>query len=129
MEKVNLQVELIQIVQNLGQDVMSQCGPHDKTDVQLKLNQITTDYSHVTDEVKQVVEYLEVEKVKAKEYENQLPDLDDWLKDKIKIVEQLKEFTIDSVVLKQQVEKTKVCIICDWVCENRPCECKKIADF
>ena len=111
MEKVNLQVEIIQIVQNLGQDVMSQCGPHDETDVQLKLDQIKTDYAHVTDEVKQMLEYLEVEKVKAKEYENQLFDLDNWLKDKSNIVEQLKEFAIDSIVLKQQVEKTKVCII------------------
>ena len=108
MEKVNLQAEVIQIVQNLGQDVMSQCGPHDKTDIQPKLYQITSDYATVKDEVKQVVEYLDVEKVKAKDYEKLLSDLDDWLKDIRNVIKQMEGFVIDSIVLKQQVGKIKV---------------------
>ena len=108
MEKVNLQAEVIQIIQNLGQDVMSQCGPHDKTNIQLKLDEITSDYATVKDKVKQVVEYLDVEKVKAEDYEKLLSDLDDWLKDIRNVVEQMEGFVIDSIVLKQQVEKIKV---------------------
>ena len=108
MEKVNLQAEVIQIIQNLGQDVISQCGPHDKTNIQLKLDQITSDYATVKDKVKQVVEYLDVEKVKAEDYEKLLSDLDDWLKDIRNVVEQMEGFVIDSIVLKQQVEKIKV---------------------
>ena len=108
MERVNLQAEVIQIVQNLGQDVISQYGPHDKTNIQLKLDQITSDYATVKDKVKQVVEYLDVEKVKSEDYEKLLSDLDDWLKDIRNVVEQMEGFVIDSIVLKQQVEKIKV---------------------
>lgn len=105
MEKVNSQAE---VIQNLGQEVISQCGPHDKTDLQLKLDQITSDYALLKDEVKQVVEYLDVEKVKAKDHEKLLSDLDDWLKDKRNIFDQLEGFIIDSIVLKPQVEKIEV---------------------
>lgn len=110
MEKVNLRTGSNEIVHNLGEDVMSHCSSQDKDGIQQKLDQITNDFATVRDKVTQKLEYLEIEKAKAEAYEKHLSDLDDWLKGKESIVEQLEEFVIDSTPLKQQVEEIKVLI-------------------
>ena len=108
MEEISSRAESIQVVQNIGQEVMSQCGPQDKNDIQIKLNQITTNFADVEEMAKLRLEELNKEKVKAEDYEKQVSNLDDWLKEKEAIVEQWEEFTIDSATLEQQMEKIGV---------------------
>jgi len=96
------------VVQNIGQEVMSQCSPQDKNEIQPKLNKITTNFADVEEMAKLRLEELNNERVKAEDYEKQASDLDDWLKDKEAIAEQFEEFAIDSAALEQQMEKIGV---------------------
>ena len=87
---------------------MSKCSPEDKNEIQMKLNQITTNFADVEEMAKLRLEELNKERMKAEDYEKQAADLDDWLKDKEAMVEQWEEFTIDSATLEQQMEKIGV---------------------
>lgn len=87
---------------------MSQCSPQDKNDIQMKLNQITTNFADIEEMAKLRLEELNKEKEKAEDYEKQAADLDDWLRDKEALVEQWEEFAIDSATLEQQMEKIGV---------------------
>jgi len=106
--EISSRADSIQVVQYIGQEVMSQCSPQDKSDIQLKLNQITTNFADVEEMAKLHLEELNKEKAKAEDYEKQSSDLDDWLKDKEVIVEQWDEFAIDSTTLEQQLKSIKV---------------------
>ena len=59
MEEISSRADSIQVVQNIGQEVMSQCSPQDKTDIQLKLNQITTNFADVEEMAKLRLEYID----------------------------------------------------------------------
>ena len=87
---------------------MSQCSPEDKNEIQMKLNQITTNFADVEEMAKLRLEELNKERMKAEDYEKQAAGLDDWLKDKEAMVEQWEEFAIDSATLEQQMEKIGV---------------------
>ena len=108
MEEISSRADSIQVVQNIGQEVMSQCSPQDKNEIQPKLNKITTNFADVEEMAKRRLEELNVEKGKAEDYEKQADGLDDWLKDKEAITEQWDEFAIDSATLEQQLEKIGV---------------------
>ena len=108
LEEITSKGDSIQVIQNIGQEVMSLCSPQDKDDLQQKLKEITTNFADVEDMAKLHLEDLNEERVKAEDYEKQGADLDDWLKDKEAIVEQWEEFTIDSATLEQQMEKIGV---------------------
>ncbi|XP_065889965.1 microtubule-actin cross-linking factor 1-like isoform X3 [Dysidea avara] len=105
LEEITSKGDSIQVIQNIGQEVMSQCSPQDKDDIQQKLKEITTNFADVEDMAKLHLEDLNEERVKAEDYEKQGADLDDWLKGKEAIVEQWEEFAIDSATLEQQMEK------------------------
>lgn len=106
MAKINSREESIEIIQSLGQEVMSQCSP--KSEIQLKLNQINANFANVKVKVEQNLEYLDMEKTKAEDYEKRSSDFDNWLKEKESIVERLEELVIDSKTLKQQKEEIEV---------------------
>ena len=108
LEEITSKGDSIQVIQNIGQEVMSQCSPQDKDAIQQKLNVITTNFADVEDMAKLHLEDLNEERVKAEDYEKQGSELDDWLKDKEAIVEQWDEFAIDSATLEQQMERIKV---------------------
>ena len=108
LEEITSKGDSIQVIQNIGQEVMSQCSPQDKDDIQQKLKEITTNFADVEDMAKLHLEDLNEERVKAEDYEKQGADLDDWLKGKEAIVEQWEEFAIDSATLEQQMEKIGV---------------------
>ena len=91
---------------------MSQCSLQDKNEIQPKLNKITTSFADVEEMAKLRLEELNNERVKAEDYEKQVSDLDDWLKDKEAIAEQFEEFAIDSAALEQQMEKIGVTRLC-----------------
>ena len=87
---------------------MAKCSPEDKNEIQMKLNQITTNFADVEEMAKLRLEELNKERMKAEDYEKQAADLDNWLKDKEAMVEQWEEFAIDSATLEQQMEKIGV---------------------
>ena len=108
LEEITSKGDSIQVVQNIGQEVMSQCSPQDKDVVQQKLNVITTNFADVEDMAKLHLKDLNEERVKAEDYEKQGSELDDWLKfmEKKAINENL---TIRSVTLEVQIRKIRVC--------------------
>ena len=122
MEEIASRADSIQVVQNIGQEVMSQCSPQDKNDIQLKLNEITTNFADVEEMAKLRLEELNTERVKAEDYEKQASDLDDWLKDKEVMVEQWEEFAIDSATLEQQLEKIGVRCSLYSICMTQCCQ-------
>ena len=108
LEEITSKGDSIQIIQNIGQEVMSQCSPQDKDGLQQKLKEFTTNFADVEDLAKLRIKNLNEERLKIEEYEKQAADLDDWLKDKEAIVEQWEGLAIDSATLKQQMEKIRV---------------------
>jgi len=108
LKEITSKGDSLQVVQNIGQEVMSQCSLRDKDDIQQKLKEITTNFADVEDLAKLRIKNLNEERLKVEEYEKQAADLDDWLKDKEAIVDQWEGFAIDSATLEQQMEKIRV---------------------
>ena len=108
LEEITSKGDSIQVIQNIGQEVMSQCSPQDKDAIQQKLKEITTNYHTIWDSGQQCLEILYKEREKVEGYEKQLSSLDKWLRHKEVIVENWEELTTDIATLEQQTEDIQV---------------------
>ena len=108
LEEITSKGDSIQVIQNIGQEVMSQCSSQDKDDIQQKLNMIITNYHTIQDNNQKFLENLQREKEKAKDYENHLANFDKWLNNTESFVECWEKLAIDSSTLKQQAEAIMV---------------------
>ena len=120
LEEITSKGDSIQVIQNIGQEVMSQCSPQDKDDIQQKQKEITANFDTVHDNAQKHLDKLYKEMKKAEDYEKQLSNLDNWLKDRATVIEHLEELAIDSATLKQQIEAIQVSyqyhVICTMFC-------------
>ena len=104
LEEITSKGDSIQVIQTIGQEVMSQCSPLDKDDIQQKLKEITANFDVVHNNAQKHLDNLYKEIKNAEDYEKQIASLDNWLKDKATVVENWEELAIDSATLKQQIE-------------------------
>ena len=104
LEEITSKGDSIEVIQNIGQEVMSQCNPQDKDDIQQKLKEIMANFDAFQGNAQKHLDNLYKEKEKAEDYEKQLTNFDDWLEDKETVVEHWEELAIDSATLKQQAE-------------------------
>lgn len=98
----------MQVVQTIGQEIMSWCNPDDTSDTQLKLDEITTSFNNIEQMAKLQLEELNKMKVKADYHKKLVYDLDNWLEDKEAIIQQWEDLPIDGSMLEQQIDEIKV---------------------
>ena len=98
----------MQVVQTIGQEIMSCCNPDDTSDIHLKLHEITSSFNKIEQMAKLQLEELNKTKVKAEYHKKLVYELDSWLEDNGAIIQQWEDLPIDGSMLEQQIDEIKV---------------------